>query len=200
MQTTIDMSKELDADADRVEKWQHILDHLSVYTYQERIGMTVFRYSEKGTAWWVNNTLGIQHIFPGGRIGLDSDPELLQVARNTIDVMQRWIDNNGSNSFFPAAVRVAYDPDTILAKMHQYIEHTYPNGYQLDNPHGIENLSTIPNTINEMLCMGHGGVLRVFPVWPKKKDASFMISMPILKRRIISGWSILMLWSVCKNY
>jgi len=173
MQTTIDMSKELDADADRVKKWQHILDHLSVYTYQERIGMTVFRYSEKGTAWWVNNTLGIQHIFPGGRIGLDSDPELLQVARNTIDVMQRWIDNNGSNSFFPAAVRVAYDPDTILAKMHQYIEHTYPNGYQLDNPHGIENLSTIPNTINEMLCMGHGGVLRVFPVWPKKKDASF---------------------------
>jgi len=173
MQTTIDMSKELDTDADCLEKWQHILDNLSSYTYQERKGKTVFRYSEIGTDWWVNNTLGIQHIYPGGQIGLDSDPKLLQVAQNTIDVMQRWLDGNGSNSFFPTAVRVGYDADSILSKMHMYIEHTYPNGFQLDNPHGIENLSTIPNTINEMLCMGHGGVLRVFPVWPRNKDASF---------------------------
>ena len=173
MQTAIDMSKELDADTDRTENWQHVLDHLSGYTYQERDGKEVFRYTEEGTAWWENNTLGIQHIYPGGQIGPDSDPELLRVARNTIEVMQRWLDINGSNSFFPAAVRVAYDPDTILAHMHRYIEHTYPNGYQLDNPHGIENLSTVPNTINEMLCMSHGGVIRIFPVWPKRKDASF---------------------------
>ncbi|MCP4309672.1 MAG: hypothetical protein GY790_00280 [Bacteroidetes bacterium] len=173
MQTAIDMSKELDADTDHTKKWQHVLDHLSGYNYQEREGKKVFRYTEEGAAWWENNTLGIQHIYPGGQIGLDSDPELLMVAHNTIDVMQRWLDGNGSNSFFPAAVRVGYDPDTILAQLQLYVAHTFPNGYQLDNPHGIENLSTVPNTINEMLCMGHGGVLRVFPVWPKGKDASF---------------------------
>lgn len=173
MQTAMDMSTELGLDADRVENWQHIKDHLSDYTYQERNGKKVFRYTEKGTDWWVNNTLGIQHIYPAGQIGLDSDPELLQVAHNTIDVMQRWIDLNGSNSFFPAAVRVGYDPDTILSYLRRYCENTYPNGFQLNNPHGIENFSTVPNTINEMLCMGHGEVLRVFPVWPKGKDASF---------------------------
>ncbi|MGQ7869231.1 glycosyl hydrolase family 95 catalytic domain-containing protein [Sunxiuqinia sp. sy24] len=173
MQTAIDMSKELEVDAERTDKWQYVMDHLSDYSYQERDGKKVFRYTEKGTAWWGDNTLGVQHIYPAGQIGLDSDPELLQVAHNTIDVMQRWIDFNGSNSFFPAAVRVGYNPDTILTKMHKYIEHTYPNGFQLNNPHGIENFSTVPNTINEMLCMGHGGVLRVFPVWPKEKDASF---------------------------
>ena len=32
----------------------------------------------------------------------------------------------------------------------------------------------MPNTINEMLCMGHHDVLRVFPVWPKDKDARFL--------------------------
>ena len=42
-----------------------------------------------------------------------------------------------------------------------------------DNPHGIENWSTVPNTINEMLCMGHQDLVRVFPVWPRDKDASF---------------------------
>jgi alpha-L-fucosidase 2 len=173
MQTAIDMSKELDMDAGRTEKWQHIIDNLSDYSYQERDGKKVFRYTEKGIDWWRNNTLGIQHIYPAGQIGLDSDPELLQVARNTIDVMQRWIDFNGSNSFFPAAVRVGYNPDTILSQLHNYVNNTYPNGFQLNNPHGIENFSTVPNTINEMLCMGHGGVLRIFPVWPKDKDARF---------------------------
>jgi len=173
MQTAIDMSKELGEDEIRMAKWQHILNNISGYSFQERNGLKVFRYSEKGTEWWNDNTLGIQHIYPGGQVGLDSDPELLNIAHNTIGVMQRWIDFNGSNSFFPAAVRVGYDPDTILANLHRYVENTYPNGFQLGNPHGIENFSTVPNTINEMLCMGHGGVLRIFPVWPKDKDASF---------------------------
>ena len=173
MQTAIDMSRELKTDEDRVEKWQHILDHLSDYSYQEREGKKVFRYSEEGTAWWVNNTLGIQHIYPAGQIGLDSDPELLQTAHNTIEVMQRWIDNNGSNSYFPAAVRVGYDPVIILDNLYTYISHTYPNGFQLNNPHGIENLSTVPNTINEMLCQSHEGLLRVFPVWPNFRNARF---------------------------
>lgn len=173
MQAAIDMSQELNVDSVRLKKWQHIIDNLSDYTYQERDGKKVFRYTEKGTDWWGDNTLGIQHIYPAGQVGLDSDRELLKVAHNTIGVMQRWIDFNGSNSFFPAAVRVGYNSDTILAQLHKYCKNTYPNGFQLNNPHGIENFSTVPNTINEMLCMGHGGILRVFPVWPKNKDASF---------------------------
>jgi hypothetical protein len=173
LNTANDMSKELKVDAERVERWRHIIENLSAYTYQEQKGKKVFRYTEKGTAWWKDNTLGIQHIYPAGQIGLNSDPELLRVAHNTIDVMQRWLDFNGSNSFFPAAARVGYDPDTILVKLRQFSRNTFPNGFQLNNPHGIENYSTVPNTINEMLCMGHGGVLRVFPVWPKDKDASF---------------------------
>jgi len=44
-----------------------------------------------------------------------------------------------------------------------------PNGFVCC----LEDSSTVPNTINEMLCMGHHDVLRVFPVWPKGKDARF---------------------------
>lgn len=174
MEFAIDLSKELKIDKDKTQKWQHIFDNLSKYPLQERKGKTVFRYTEKGTDWWHNNTLGIQHIYPSGQIGMDSDTELLLIAKNTIDVMQRWIDPNGSNSFFPAAVRIGYNPDTILSKLHKYIDLTYPNGFQLNNPHGIENFSTVPNTINEMLCMGYSDLIRVFPVWPKKKDATFV--------------------------
>ncbi|KAA6300444.1 MAG: hypothetical protein EZS26_003410 [Candidatus Ordinivivax streblomastigis] len=173
MQTAKDMSEFIGVDVDKRDKWMHINAHISAYPLQERNGKTVFRYTEAGIEWVNGNTLGIQHIYPGGQIGLDSDPELLKVAYNTVDEMQKWIDGNGSNSFFPAAVRVGYNPDTILYHLNRYVQHTFPNGYQLSNPHGIENLSTVPNTINEMLCMGHQGVVRLFPVWPRNKDAAF---------------------------
>ena len=173
MKAAIAMSSEMEVDVDKHEKRQHIIDHMSDYTYQKKKGKKVFRYSEKGTDWWQDNTLGIQHIYPAGQIGLDSDPDLLKVAHNTIDVMQRWQDNNGSNSFFPAAVRIGYDPDIVLKQLNRYVDHTYPNGFQLGNPHGIENMSTVPNTINEMLLQSHEGILKLFPVWPKDEPAEF---------------------------
>lgn len=173
MQTVSDMSSFLGVDEDKREQWAFIKDHMSDYPLQERNGKTVFRYTGKGTDWWGDNTLGIQHIYPAGQIGLNSDPQLLQIAHNTVDEMRRWSDFNGTNSFFPAAVRIGYDPDSILIHLNAYSRHTYPNGFQLDNPHGIENWSTVPNTINEMLCMGHQDIVRIFPVWPREKDASF---------------------------
>ncbi|MHC4249522.1 MAG: glycosyl hydrolase family 95 catalytic domain-containing protein, partial [Planctomycetota bacterium] len=179
---------ELGVDADRHEKWRHILEHLSGWSYHElrlphapgedrsvqKPKVKVFRYTERGTPWWRNNTLGIQHIYPAGAIGLDGPPDVLEVARNTIDVRNGWRDGNGTNSFYPAAVRVGYDAGAILAKLREMVRTLgAPNGFHKRNPHGIENCSTVPNTINEMLCMGHKGVLRVFPVWPRDRDARF---------------------------
>lgn len=173
LQTAIDMSEYLNEDAVSREVWADLKAKLSDFPIQQRDGKTVFRYTEKGVDWWGDNTLGIQHIYPAGQIGLASESTQLETAHNTIDVMQRWIDFNGSNSFFPAAVRVGYNADTILTKLNQYVNNTYPNGFQRNNPHGIENFSTTPNTINEMLCMGHQDVVRIFPVWPKDQDAAF---------------------------
>ena len=173
LRLALDMSDYLGLDADRRDEWRDRISRLADFPTQERGGKTVFRYTEQGIDWWPDNTLGIQHIFPAGQIGPDDDPELLAVARNTIDIMQRWIDHNGSNSFFPAAVRVGYPADTIFSQLRRYALHTFPNGFQRDNPHGPENWSTVPCTVNEMLCMGHGGIVRLFHVWPRRLDASF---------------------------
>jgi len=173
MNVALDMSRELGVDADRREKWQDIRDHLSPFATQTRNGKTVFRYTEKGTAWWPDNTLGIQHIYPANGIGLGSDPELIQVARNTIDVMQRWFDGNGSSTFFPAAARVGYDPTMLLGKLHEYSGRASANGRMWCGGGGLENNSTVPNTLNEMLLQSHEGILRLFPVWPKDKPARF---------------------------
>ncbi|MEI7899998.1 MAG: sugar-binding domain-containing protein [bacterium] len=53
---------------------------ISAFPTQERNGKTVFRYSEKGMAWCNGNTLGIQHIYPAGAIGLDSEWLALKTA------------------------------------------------------------------------------------------------------------------------
>ena len=173
MQTVIDMSALLGVDQDRIERWKHIETHISQYPLQEKDGKPIFRLTEEGVASWNSNTVAIQHIYPAGQIGLASDPELLQIAHNMLDCEPRWFDFNGTHFIFPAAVRVGYHTDTILTKLHQYSVQTYPNGFRFDNPHGIENYSTVPNTINEMLCMGHQGIVRLFPVWPHDKDAMF---------------------------
>lgn len=168
----LDLSDILGRDQLRRKKWQHILDHISVYPVQMRDGKKVFRYTEKGTAWWNDNGLGIQHIYPANGVTLDSSSALLEVSRNTISAMQRWHDSNTSNSFFMAAVRVGYDGEIVLNQLRKYALNTYPNGFMKNNPHGIENSGTVANVLNEMLCMSVGNVIRLFSL-PRHQDASF---------------------------
>ena len=191
----IQMSADLNIDADRRPKWQHIADHLSDYPLQERNGKTVFRYSEKGMAWCGGNTLGIHHIFPAGAIGLDSDPKLLKVCRNTIAEMARWHDGNGFSSWYTACARVGCDPKTILSRLRVECDRqSYPNLILQYGGGGIENVSGFL-AINEMLLQSHEGVVRLFPVWPEEQDARFgglravgaLLVSAELKAGLISG-------------
>jgi hypothetical protein len=167
------MSAELGRDADKRAKWRDILDQLSAYPLQERGGQTVFRYSERGTAWWNDNTLGIQHIFPAGAIGLDSDPKLLETCHRTINAMNRWTDYNGFSSWYTACARVGYDPKVMLTKLRaECDQHSFPNLLLYYGGGGIESCGGFL-AINEMLLQSHEGVLRFFPCWPKDMDARF---------------------------
>jgi len=169
----IDISGALHLNEKDIGKWKNILNHISQFPTQIRNGKKVFRYTEKGMDWYPGNGLGIQHIYPANAITLDSNIELLSIARNTIDEMQRWQDNNTSSSFFMAAIRVGYNADTIYSKLRGFIENTRPNGFVKNNVHGIENACIVANAIDEMLCMSVGNVIRLFPSLPEKLDASF---------------------------
>jgi len=169
----LDLSASLNIDENRQAKWEDIFNKLSSFPVQTRNGKKVFRYTEEGVDWWPDNGLGIQQIYPSNAITLESSNELLTVSRNTIDEMQRWEDMNTSNSFFMAAIRVGYDSTVIMKELHKYALHTYPNGFQLNNPHGIENSCTVANALDEMLCMSVGDVIRLFRVFPKNQNAGF---------------------------
>ncbi|MDR1818040.1 MAG: hypothetical protein LBR07_07745 [Puniceicoccales bacterium] len=173
LQLANDMSEFLGVDENRRAKWRDVHEKLAPYPTQQREGKTVFRYTEKGRAWHRDNSLGLQHIYPAGQIGFDTEKPLLEIAKNTVLQMRRWNDFNATNSIFPAAVRVGLDAAEIWRELAAYSTRTACNGFQRGNPHGVENWSTVPNTINEMLCASNHGVIRLFAVWPRDTDAAF---------------------------
>jgi hypothetical protein len=206
----LDMSTALGVDASRQANWRNILSKLSAYPTckvadlpsQYRPADTslwplpIFRFTESGQAWWNGNTVGIQHIYPGNGIGLDSSPDLLQRAKNQITVLNRWRDGNGMTSFYPAAVRVGYDPATILSNLSQMVTAWgWANGFYIAGGGWMENESIVPTTIQEMLMQSQEGVIRFFPCWSRNLNArfgdlraygAFLVSAQ-LNNRVVSG-------------
>ncbi|MBQ3760452.1 MAG: hypothetical protein II875_00405 [Clostridia bacterium] len=159
--------------------------------------LPVYFNEAKGSAWSLHFPGNVMHIYPGGAIGLGSDEKELETARNTVRALSEteracrglkadanaqvtakgaWNATNLGCLFFVAAVRVGFDPDTILSELRRKLEtNGLPNGFLRDNPHGIENLSTVPNTLQEMMLLSHEGILRFFRVWPRAAipDARF---------------------------
>ncbi len=177
LQTLIDMSAELKVDQDRIAKWNEILEKLSKFPTYQNDGKTFFAASEKGWHSSSNHSNLCQIIFPGGQVHLDSDEELLQIARATMthDLgTTSWYETLHTNSNYPSAVRIGLDHDTIYNDLKYFIEkYRGTNGYLKEYMVGIEACSTTPATINEMLLRSHPNVVEVFPVWNKEKDAVF---------------------------
>lgn len=179
LQACIDISAALGSDVAERAVWQGLLANLAPFpTYTGcptcSNGETVFRYTSVGRDWATGNAIGIQHIYPGSQIGLSSDPALLSIANNTVGAMARWSDGNGTVTFYPAAARVGYKPETILSQLDSWIgNNTYPNLHIHTGGGGVENLNTVPATVAEMLLQSFQGVIRVFADWPKAADARF---------------------------
>jgi hypothetical protein len=88
---------------------------------------------------------------------------------------ESWFgDGNAFPTLYPMAARVGVDPDELLKRLATECENTaMPNGYTHHSGGGLEDASGIAATLNEMLMQSHEGVIRLFPVWPKRRDAAF---------------------------
>lgn len=169
-----DMAKELGLNAEKYPLWEDINANLSDFPTFIKRGKKCFRYSKFGIRWRNENTVGLQHIYPASQVGFSSDEKLLKIARNTYFINDRRLDDNGSNSYLPAGARIGVDPAFLLEGIRMNIrEFGLPNGLFRHHGGGIEHLTTIPATINEMLMQSYEGVIRLFPCWDKNSDASF---------------------------
>ena len=169
-----DMARELGLNSEKYALWEDIIENFSDFPTFIKKGKKCFRYAKFGIRWRNENTVGLQHIYPASQIGLSSGGKLLEIARNTYFINDRRLDDNGSNSYLPAGARIGVDPDFLIEGIHQNIkEFALPNRLFRHHGGGIEHLTTIPATINEMLMQSHQGIIRLFPCWNKTEDASF---------------------------
>ena len=169
-----DMAKELGLNSEKYALWEDIIKNFSDFPTFFKKGKKCFRYSRFGIRWRDDNTVGLQHIYPCSQIGFNSGEELLKIAKNSYFMNDRRLDDNGSNSYLPAGARIGVDPDFLIDGIHQNIkEFALPNKLFRHHGGGIEHLTTVPATINEMLMQSYEGVIRLFPCWKKADDASF---------------------------
>jgi len=174
LQGAIDLSTALNVDSGPRATWQNELTHISPFPTFVQNGQTVFSWTSVGRQWAGGNTIGIQHIYPGSQIGLASPTSLLQIANNMVGQMARWSDGNGTDTFYPAAVRVGYNPSTILSNLTNWINgNTYPNLHIHTGGGGIENFNTVPSTLAEMFLQSFQNNIIVFPDWPSNTNAKF---------------------------
>ena len=169
-----DMSKELGLNSEKYALWEDVIDNFSDFPTFIKKGKKCFRYSRFGIRWRNENTVGLQHIYPASQIGFNSGDKLLKIARSTYFINDRRLDDNGSNSYLPAGARIGVDPDFLIEGIHQNIrEFALPNRLFRHHGGGVEHLTTIPATVNEMLLQSFEGAIRLFPCWKKTEDASF---------------------------
>ncbi len=186
----IAMSEFLELDQDKVEKWRHIRDHLYPIPMVNINGEIRIKAAAAGTSSGCETrtkpgfgrVMAYPWVFPSDITGVRSTPEFAQILCKEID---RWDtdpggdatwDNlgNGFETYFTTAIRVGYDPDTVINKLKERIDQTaLPNLWVPQSGGLTETLSAVPSCINEMLLQGYEGMIRVFPAWPAKKDASF---------------------------
>lgn len=215
----LDLSAELAIPEEKKDTWKNILEHIAPYPVKQASEITklwslpenlrltdiyppeflkgkeIFLLHGKGEEYSFNCGASLHQVYSSGEVGISSDPHLLEIARNTLElrIAQEehyddwgfekhrkdgrnlfgrnacWNDSNHSCMFFLIAVRIGWDTEKIWQALRSRIINLgLPNGYIKDNPHGIENLSTVPNTVQEMMLQSHEGVLRVFQRWPKQ--------------------------------
>ena len=167
-------SEELALDKDRRSRWTEILEKLSDYPVFNYQGNQVYNRSESAQDLMVKNTTdNLEFIHPAGCLGLSSEKERLQIARDTIRIMDAWTQGNNVPKIFPQAVQVGYPIEETVDRFKALVNKTFRNNltmYQTGG--GIETDGGI-EAIHLMLLQSNEGFLHLFPVWFPDKDASF---------------------------
>ena len=119
----------------------------------------------------------LEFVHPGERLSFGSDPELLEIGRNTVEAKEVangniWGQINNTPKIFTQAIRLGYDPQYIMDQFRSSNLSKMEKNFTInDNTHGIEKAGGI-EFINNMLLQSSNGIIKVFPNWTGA-DASY---------------------------
>jgi hypothetical protein len=183
LQAAIRFSTELEVDEDRRPRWRDFLDRLSDYPVAVVDGKLLFKEAENRINISIfgkeDNPVVLDHVYPGGALDGAGSERGRIIARNTLRWLGSWNQGNGFPRIFSQAVRADYPGEELLGLFTNRLTHgegphelLRRNNTFLSADHSFEGVGCV-EFINSMLAHAHGGVLKVFDVWPKIRDASF---------------------------
>jgi hypothetical protein len=183
LSAAITCSEELDVDTDRRERWRDILHRLSDFPTREVDGGLCYMEAENrreiSMSGVGDNPVVLDHVYPGGGIDHDPSGRGRLIARNTLRYLDSWNQGNGFPRIFSQAVRAEWPGGDLLDRFTRRLtrgpgphEMLRRNHTFLPEDHSYEGVGAI-EFIHTMLATCHSGVLTVFHVWPKERDASF---------------------------
>ena len=180
LSTLIDASVELNADAGDRATWTNILQRLAPIPTTTHNGKKVYALADPGTLSDGrairpgDNTVNLEFVHPGEALGINSPAADRQTAIDTLDAMNSWGQDNSFPKVFTQAARVGYPAQSLIDRLKNQISTKLDANLLVRDPnHGIEKGGAI-EAINNMMLQSDGGVMRVFPVWPSNRNASFV--------------------------
>ncbi|MEU0561551.1 discoidin domain-containing protein [Dactylosporangium sp. NPDC006015] len=178
----VDASVELNTDASLRATWQNLLAHLPPQPTTVVNGRTVYAVADPGTISGSDtraihpgdNTVNLEFIHPGEALGLSSPAAERQAAIDTLNAMNSWGQDNSFPKVFTQAARAGYPAQSLIDQLRaQIIQKQGPNLRIVDPSHGLEKSGAV-EAVDSLLLQSDDGVIRVFPVWPATRDASFV--------------------------
>lgn len=199
-------SETLDQDEEKRIVWTDILEHLPDQPVSEWKGRRVFALAErewKDNAWKPlenpiasgGNIVPLDTILPGGLMGYYSSPAEHEIAKNTIEAFGNgvWEQFNNFPRIFYDAVQMRYPPDKLLNRMAGIVNKQMGNNLVIrDGYHGMEKAGATA-AIDSMLVLSHHGIVKIFPNWPKDKNASFV------RLRVPGGFLVSASYNSCQK-
>ncbi|TDV57858.1 discoidin domain-containing protein [Actinophytocola oryzae] len=179
--TMLEASQVLGVDSGKRAQWQDMLNRLAPIPQTTYNGQNVYALADPGTMVGGDtrvfrpgdNTVNLEFVHPAEGLGLRSPQADRDRAVRTISAMGSWGQENSFPKVFTQAVRVGYDANTVISQLSQQINQKIgPNLRIRDSAHGIEK-SGATEAINSMMVQSSQGVIDVFPVWPRNRNASF---------------------------
>lgn len=168
------IGKEHAPSAEKYAQWQDVAEHIvgPEVTVFERNGKNIFGLSEDRGIRPISAPINMEFVHPGDQLSFDSDTEMLQIARDTLD-QANWSMVNTTPKTPTMAARVQYDSTKLVNNIkNNVINKMRPNYYVDDNTHGWEKVGIL-EALNNMMVQSSNGFIKVFPVWRDGTNGKF---------------------------
>lgn len=179
LKAAIQSAEILDRDAELVKEWKGALAMVPDYPIVPGSNPPIISDIEGGQPITYNVAVPVIPVFPAGEVNWWSPEAQKKIFADTIEKLS-WTGYNSTMIMAGARARLSM-PGTHPWITDAFKQRQMPNGYLMmlgggygkDYSGNFSEQVAAAGIVSEMLMQSVGGVIRVFPAWPKTLDGKF---------------------------